>query len=325
VVKGDVDQDSGRERACPPSHGRRGLGLGPDGAPSLRGTRVVSAPILDRYCAPRANGAYRCRDRASRVSPAVLGDRDLHLLPRGLSAADLAHGAASGLFGSIGTARQIENEADMLPVGGGSMLCEFLLGLLALLAVAVGSKGAPVAAFATGLGGVISVFGIPLQCATSLAFAAFIVIVLVVTQLLFRVHARDAVRVAGRRDPGGPEPARLVGRPSRHCSSRPTTCTSTCTRQTWRRGGSSRDRLRAHGLRGAAPRRRRDHDRHRRLARVPPVSSPRRGADHGRRARNSSFRWRAIGVDATAPRVGSTRSAGVAGFRVRLLSDAYPF
>jgi carbon starvation protein len=75
----------------------------------------------------------------------------------------------------------------MLPVGGGSMLCEFLLGLLALLAVSVGSKGAPVAAFATGLGGFISVWGVPLQYATSLAFAAFIVIVLVVTQLLFRV------------------------------------------------------------------------------------------------------------------------------------------
>jgi carbon starvation protein len=102
----------------------------------------------------------------------------------------IACGAISGwhaLFGSVGTARQIESEADMLPVGGGSMLCEFLLGLLALLAVSVGSKGAPVAAFATGLGGFISVWGVPLQYATSLAFAAFIVIVLVVTQLLFRV------------------------------------------------------------------------------------------------------------------------------------------
>jgi hypothetical protein len=29
----------------------------------------------------------------------------------------------------------------MLPVGGAAMLCEFLLGILALLAVAVGSKG----------------------------------------------------------------------------------------------------------------------------------------------------------------------------------------
>lgn len=102
----------------------------------------------------------------------------------------IACGAISGwhaLFGTVGTARQIENEADMLPVGAGSMLAEFLLGLLALLAVSVGAKGAPVAAFGSGLGGFISVWGVPLQYAVSLAFAAFIVIVLVVTQLIFRV------------------------------------------------------------------------------------------------------------------------------------------
>jgi carbon starvation protein len=102
----------------------------------------------------------------------------------------IACGAISGwhaLFGSVGTARQIESEADMLPVGAGSMLAEFLLGLLALLAVSVGAKGSPVAAFAAGLGGFISVWGVPREYAVSLAFAAFIVIVLVVTQLLFRV------------------------------------------------------------------------------------------------------------------------------------------
>jgi carbon starvation protein len=102
----------------------------------------------------------------------------------------IACGAISGwhaLFGSVGTARQIENETDMLPVGAGSMLAEFLLGLLALLAISVGAKGTPVAAFASGLGGFISVWGFPLDYAVSLAFAAFIVIVLVVTQLLFRV------------------------------------------------------------------------------------------------------------------------------------------
>src|SRR5438093_252705 len=102
----------------------------------------------------------------------------------------IACGAISGwhaLFGSVGTARQIENEADMLPVGAGSMLAEFLLGMLALLAISIGAKGNPVAAFASGLGGFISVWGFPPDYAVSLAFAAFIVIVLVVTQLLFRV------------------------------------------------------------------------------------------------------------------------------------------
>ena len=103
----------------------------------------------------------------------------------------IACGAISGwhaLFGSVGTARQIENEADMLPVGAGSMFAEFLLGLLALLAVSVGAKGgSPVATFANGLGSFISVWGLPIEYAISLAFAAFIVIVLVVTQLIFRV------------------------------------------------------------------------------------------------------------------------------------------
>lgn len=103
----------------------------------------------------------------------------------------IACGAISGwhaLIGTVGTARQIENEADMLPVGAGSMLTEFLLGLLALLAVSVGTKApSPPATFANGLGGFISVWGVPVQYAVSLAFAAFIVIVLVVTQLIFRV------------------------------------------------------------------------------------------------------------------------------------------
>jgi carbon starvation protein len=103
----------------------------------------------------------------------------------------IACGAISGwhsLFGSVGTARQIESEADMLPVGAGAMFAEFLLGLLALLAVTVGTKAPnPVAVFASGLGGFISVWGLPAEYAVSLAYAAFIVIVLVVTQLIFRV------------------------------------------------------------------------------------------------------------------------------------------
>lgn len=103
----------------------------------------------------------------------------------------IACGAISGwhsLFGSVGTARQIESEADMLPIGAGAMFAEFLLGLLALLAVTVGAKGAsPVATFSNGLGGFISVWGLPVENAVALASAAFIVIVLVVTQLIFRV------------------------------------------------------------------------------------------------------------------------------------------
>src|SRR3990170_2543987 len=53
--------------------------------------------------------------------------------------------------------------------------------------VAKAPTGAPAGAFATGLGGFLSVWGVPGESAVSLAFAAFIGIVLVVTQLIFRV------------------------------------------------------------------------------------------------------------------------------------------
>src|SRR5437667_5733794 len=102
----------------------------------------------------------------------------------------IACGAISGwhaLFGSVGTARQIENETDVLPVGGGSMFTEMTLGMLSLLAVSIGIQGAPTPPFANGIGSFRSALRIPASYAVSLAFAAFIVIVLVVTQLLFRV------------------------------------------------------------------------------------------------------------------------------------------
>ncbi|HLY67914.1 MAG TPA: carbon starvation CstA family protein, partial [Chloroflexota bacterium] len=84
----------------------------------------------------------------------------------------IACGAISGwhaLIGSVGTARQIESETDMLPVGGGAMFSEFTLGLLSLMAVAVASQptgGAP--QFAAGVGGFLSVFGIPAAFGTGI-------------------------------------------------------------------------------------------------------------------------------------------------------------
>src|SRR5206468_9641025 len=76
----------------------------------------------------------------------------------------IACGAISGwhaLIGSVGTARQIESEEDMLPVGGGAMFSEFTLGLLSLLAIAVVTQDPKLSApqkFATGVGGFLSVF-----------------------------------------------------------------------------------------------------------------------------------------------------------------------
>jgi len=104
----------------------------------------------------------------------------------------IACGAISGwhaLFGSVGTARQLEYETDGLPVGGGAMFSENALGLLSLTAVAV-AGGAGAGAFAGGVGLLLNVatFGaLPLGYGTALGFGVFVVIVLTVVQLIFRV------------------------------------------------------------------------------------------------------------------------------------------
>jgi carbon starvation protein len=102
----------------------------------------------------------------------------------------IACGAISGwhaLIGSVGTARQIENETDMLPVGGGAMFTEMALGLLSLLAVTIAGAGTGAGAFANGIGRFLSVFGLPEQYGSALGFAAFVVIVITVVQLVIRV------------------------------------------------------------------------------------------------------------------------------------------
>ncbi len=70
----------------------------------------------------------------------------------------IACGAISGwhaLFGSVGTARQLEYETDGLPVGGGSMFGEYTLALLSLMAVSIAGAGAGGARFASGVGKLI--------------------------------------------------------------------------------------------------------------------------------------------------------------------------
>src|SRR5918994_5369741 len=105
----------------------------------------------------------------------------------------IACGAISGwhaLFGSVGTARQLEYETDALPVGGGGMFSENTLGLLSLTAVAITGGLAGAGAFAAGVGNLISVatFGVvDIAFGTALGFGAFVVIVLTVVQLVFRV------------------------------------------------------------------------------------------------------------------------------------------
>ena len=105
----------------------------------------------------------------------------------------IACGAISGwhaLFGSVGTARQLEYETDGLPVGGGAMFTENTLALLSLVAVSIAGTGGGGGRFAAGVGRLLyaGTFGlIPENFGTALGFASFVIIVLTVTQLVFRV------------------------------------------------------------------------------------------------------------------------------------------
>ncbi len=104
----------------------------------------------------------------------------------------IACGAISGwhaLVGSIGTARQLEYETDALPVGGGAMFTENALGLLSLIAISIAGGGGA-GAFAGGVGKLLnlSTFGLmAVPYGTALGFGVFVVIVLTVVQLVFRV------------------------------------------------------------------------------------------------------------------------------------------
>lgn len=103
----------------------------------------------------------------------------------------IACGAISGwhaLVGSVSTSRQLEYETDALPVGGGGMLSENALGLLSLIAVSItGLSG--VGAFAAGIGNLLGVlFGTGfVPYGTALGFGTFVVIILTVLQLIFRL------------------------------------------------------------------------------------------------------------------------------------------
>ncbi len=105
----------------------------------------------------------------------------------------IACGAISGwhaLFGSVGTARQLEYETDALPVGGGAMFSENTLALLSLVAVSIAGSGGGGGRFAAGVGKLLyaGTFGaLPEAFGTALGFGAFVVIVLTVVQLVFRV------------------------------------------------------------------------------------------------------------------------------------------
>ncbi len=105
----------------------------------------------------------------------------------------IACGAISGwhaLVGSVGTARQLEYETDGLPVGAGGMFGENALAMLSLTAVSIAGAGGGGGRFALGVGKLVSAgtFGlIPETFGAALGFGTFVIIVLTVTILVFRV------------------------------------------------------------------------------------------------------------------------------------------
>src|SRR5579862_9856055 len=82
------------------------------------------------------------------------------------------------------------------------MFSEVTLGLLSLLALAVAAQPAAGAAmFAAGIGGFLSIFAIPTTYGTAIGFAAFVVIVITVTQLIFRLMRVTLAEGLGDRSP----------------------------------------------------------------------------------------------------------------------------
>jgi carbon starvation protein len=117
----------------------------------------------------------------------------------------IACGSISGwhaLFGSVGTARQLEYETDGLPVGGGAMFTENVLALLALTAVSIAGAGGGGGRFAAGVGKLLyagTLGALPEAFGTALGFGAFVVIVLTVVQLVFRVMRVTLTEWVGER------------------------------------------------------------------------------------------------------------------------------
>jgi carbon starvation protein len=149
----------------------------------LLGTKDASGALIGAFALPAVKDLGFAIDSAKAWQP---------LWP--MLFVTIACGAISGwhaLVGSIGTARQIEYDTDALPVGAGAMLFgEFPLALLSLTAVSIAGAGGGGGRFAAGVGKLVyaGTFGlIPETFGTALGFATFVIIVLTVTQLVFRV------------------------------------------------------------------------------------------------------------------------------------------
>lgn len=128
----------------------------------------------------------------------------------------IACGAISGwhsLVSSSGTARQIENERDVLPVAGGSMLAEMILALIALTAAvatfanfgdylkAFTSPAGAGGIFFSGMAVLMGYLGIPTDVGVAFAGAVFVILMITVMQLVIRFMRVATAELAGDRAP----------------------------------------------------------------------------------------------------------------------------
>jgi len=147
-------------------------------------TKVVTTPALGTWWMPMTQ-AKAATGAVLQALPAIQPIWPMLFVT-------IACGAISGwhsLVGSIGTARQLEYETDALPVGGGGMFTENALALLSLVAVSI-AGGTGAGAFAAGVGkllGLVTFGAIQPAYGTALGFGVFVVIVLTMVQLVFRV------------------------------------------------------------------------------------------------------------------------------------------
>lgn len=126
-------------------------------------------------------------------------------------------GAVSGwhsLVSTSGTARQLEKETDALPVGGGAMYTEAVLGVLSVVfaaTAAVGQfydparayflTGGAAGVFANGMARFMSVIGIPQGLGAAVGSVFLVVMALTVMQLVLRFMRVASAELLGDRIP----------------------------------------------------------------------------------------------------------------------------
>ena len=128
----------------------------------------------------------------------------------------IACGACSGWHAMVttsGTCRQLEKETDAKPVLAGSMLTEMVLGVVALMTAAAAlpfdkylemvkpAGGGPGAVFATGLGNLLGIIGIPMAFGKSMAAVIIVVLALTVMQLVLRFMKVATMELVGEYSP----------------------------------------------------------------------------------------------------------------------------